>query len=91
MPDVRGHGFGKRLVDETVRFSEHKTDAEHVVLFCLDHLVSYYTGQQFVLTKAGVTLAQPNGPVVAPLNVLYRPVRAGLWPEGPIHIDGLPW
>jgi GNAT superfamily N-acetyltransferase len=91
LPHARGLGLSRRLIDESVRFSEQHTNGVHMLLFCLDHLVRFYIDQQFELATAEVTFEQPDGPVVSPLNALHRPLRDETWPDGPIQIDALPW
>lgn len=91
LPQVRGGGVARSLMDAFLDFSLDRTDAEFILFFCQVALVPFYEklGYQEVITP--VVIRQPSGPVRCPLHTFQRPLRGTAWPEGTIDIRGLPW
>lgn len=92
-PDRRRAGLGAAIVraslDEAARAF---TATRHAVFVCLESRVPFYERLGARRITSPVTFDQPDGPRAMEIVTMRRPsVEGEAWPDGPVHLVGLPW
>jgi GNAT superfamily N-acetyltransferase len=90
IPAFQKRGYARELMRHAASFLEQwKVDAG--LLFCLRRRVSYYESQGWQVLKSPVTIRQPGGEVVSPLEVMVLPLARSSWPDSEVHLNSFPW
>jgi GNAT superfamily N-acetyltransferase len=91
VPEARGRGFARQLVQETMRFAENDWKVEAGLLFCRPQMVAYYESLGWRVLECPVMIEQPDGKIVSPLQVMVIPFGEMSWPAGSIDLQSRPW
>jgi GNAT superfamily N-acetyltransferase len=91
IPEIRGKGVAKKLLNHSMDFfiNEWKVDAG--VLFCFDSLVPFYQACGWQIANNKVFVMQPSGQIQFPNQLMVYPAEGIIWPEGTIYLNCLPW
>jgi len=84
----RKKGLGSSLMTEAIGFSQKQLQAEALLLFCADDLVSFYKKFGFKKVKCPVWIEQPTGRKTWASNCM---VHSKNLPLQQIDLCGLPW
>jgi predicted N-acetyltransferase YhbS len=88
---MRGRGLLHPLARAVLQIAR-EMGPEHAMLFCRPELVPVYARLGFELIGARVLAEQPAGAVVVPLEAMHLTLAPGaVWPEGEVHVLGLPF
>jgi predicted N-acetyltransferase YhbS len=87
----RGEGLARRLLTAAIeRAAELGPDCG--LLFCRADRSGLYARLGFARLDGPVRVAQPGGPIVMPMQTMWRPLRTGAaWPDGPVVLPVLPF
>ena len=87
----RGHGLGKRVIEEVIRLAE-TLGPDLAILFCHRDRAGLYRRHGFIEVTDPVLVDQPTGPVRMPMVAMWRALREGAsLPPGGIRLMGLPF
>ena len=90
IPAFQRNGHARELMLHAAGFlREWQVDAG--LLFCLRRRVPYYESQGWQVLKQPVTIVQPSGEIVSPLEVMVLPFGKSSWPDGEVQLNSLPW
>ena len=90
IPAFQRRGYARELMMHAVEFFE-KWEVQAGLLFCLPRRVPYYGSQGWQVLKRPVTVVQPAGEIVSPLEVMVFPLGKSSWPDGEVHLNSFPW
>ncbi|MCW8195609.1 GNAT family N-acetyltransferase [Proteobacteria bacterium 005FR1] len=89
-PGFRGQGHAGRLLAEALRIFREEWQLDAGMLFCREALVAFYRERDWQRLEVPVRILQPSGTITCPTPVMVYPLHRP-WPNGPVHIDSLPW
>ena len=90
IPAFQRNGYARELTLHAAGFfREWQVDAG--LLFCLRRRVPYYESQGWQVLKQPVTMVQPSGEIVSPLEVMILPFGKSSWPDGEVRLNSFPW
>ena len=90
IPAFQRNGHARELMLHAAGFlREWQVDAG--LLFCLRRRVPYYESQGWQVLKQPVTIVQPSGEIVSPLEVMVLPFGKSSWPDGEVQLNSFPW
>ena len=90
IPAFQRKGYARELMLRAAEFlKEWQVDAG--LLFCLQRRVPYYESQGWQVLKYPVTIEQPAGEIVSPLEVMVLSFGKGVWPDGEVQLNSFPW
>lgn len=89
--DRRGRGLGRQLVAGTTEKMRGR-GASMAMLFCRTERLPFYRRLGWLPIDADVTVGQPDGTLVMPLQTCWVPLDEGaVMPAGDLQVDGLPF
>jgi len=91
IPEARGKGFARQLVQQSMRFAESEWKVEAGLLFCRTQMVSYYESLGWKTVESQVIIEQPSGEIASPMPVMVLPFGKTFWPQGLVQLQSLPW
>lgn len=91
VPAAQGKGYARRLMSHVAELFEHEWKVDAGMLFCLPKMVRYYEAQGWRTVEGSVLIDQPEGAIVAPLEVMVLPFGGKGWPSGNVELRSLPW
>lgn len=87
----RGEGLARVVVDAALERAAGMGPAV-AMLFCRDAVAGLYRKLGFELVEPPVRVLQPGGPVVMPVNTMWRPLADdAAWPPGPVLVRSEPF
>ncbi len=91
-PDRQGTGLGTAIVTAALaEASRCFPQSRHAVFVCLESRVPFYQRLGACRIDPPVTFDQHDGPHVMGIVTMRRPVAGESWPDGAVHLVGLPW
>ncbi len=91
VPAAQGRGFARVALTEAAHMMRCAWNLDFGMLFCLEHLVPFYTRQGWQRVAAPVHIEQSTGTRVSPMPAMVLPLRQQPWPVGPVILHSLPW
>ncbi len=87
----RGHGYGRAAMDAAAAFAAREWKVEFMLLFCREAVRPWYDALGWRRVLAATWAEQPTGPIVLPLESMWKSLSAAQWPAGDVHLHSQPW
>jgi hypothetical protein len=87
----RGHGYGRAAMDAAAAIAAREWNVGFMLLFCREALRSWYDALGWRKVLAATWAEQPNGPIVLPLESMWKSLNATQLPTGDVHLHSKPW
>lgn len=87
----RGHGYGRAAMDAAEAFAAREWNVRFMLLFCREALRSWYDALGYRKVLAATWADQPTGPIVLPLESMWKSLNSTQWPTGDVHLHSRPW
>jgi GNAT superfamily N-acetyltransferase len=91
IPQAQGQGYAQALLDRVEQFLCCELQVEFGLLFCRDPLGPFHEQRGWQPISNLVRIAQPAGPIDAPLQVMVYPCQCTAFPAGTVVLNSLPW
>lgn len=89
-PPWQRRGYARQLMQHTATYFE-TMQVEAGLLFCLKRRVPFYESLGWRLINDPVWIQQPDGEVLAPLEVMILPIGGHIWPDVEVKLNSFPW
>lgn len=87
----RSHGYGRAAMEAAEAFAVREWNIEFMLLFCREALRSWYDALGWRKVLGATWADQPTGPIVLPLESMWKSVSGARWPNGDVHLHSKPW
>ena len=84
-------GLASRTMRVATKFIWEELEVDFGLLICEHCLVSFYERLGWHAVQEPLVVDQPGGPLTMSEVAMVHPCRRESWPEGRIHLRGLPW
>ncbi len=87
----RGHGYGRVAMEAAEAFVSREWKIGLMLLFCREPLRPWYDALGWRRVLGATWAEQPNGPIVLPLESMWKSLSGARWPDGDVHLHSQPW
>jgi len=87
----RGHGYGRVAMEGAQDFAAREWKVGFMLLFCREALRSWYDALGWRKVLGATWADQPTGPIVLPLDSMWKSLNGTSWPHGDVHLHSRPW
>lgn len=87
----RGHGYGHAAMEAAEAFAAREWHVRFMLLFCREALRSWYDALGWRKVLGATWAEQPTGPIVLPLESMWKSLSNAPWPAGDVHLRSKPW
>jgi GNAT superfamily N-acetyltransferase len=87
----RSHGYGRAAMEAAEAFAAREWNVGFMLLFCREALRSWYDALGWRKVLGATWADQPNGPIVLPLESMWKSHNSTQWPRGDVHLHSCPW
>jgi GNAT superfamily N-acetyltransferase len=87
----RGHGYGRAAMEAAEAFVAREWKVGFMLLFCREALRSWYDALGWRKVLGATWAEQPIGPVVLPLESMWKSLSGARWPDGDVYLRSRPW
>ena len=88
---AHGKGYGSQAMRYAADYFRREMDITFGMLFCFDRLLPFYKQLGWQQITDPVTVGQPQGTIVIPVNTLVLPCSEQAWPAGAVTTESYPW
>lgn len=87
----RGHGYGHAAMEAAEAFAAREWKVGFLLLFCRESLRSWYDALGWRKVLGATWAEQPTGPIVLPLESMWKSLAGARWPAGDVYLCSKPW
>jgi|SRR5579871_2481226 len=87
----RGHGYGRTAMEAAETFVTREWKIGFMLLFCREVLRPWYDALGWRRVLGATWAEQASGPIVMPLESMWKSLTGAPWPDGDVHLRSRPW
>ncbi len=87
----RKRGVASTLMAQALNVFGDKLNTSFGLLLCREEVSGFYNGLGWKVNDFSTTFEQPSGKMTFPKLTMTYSCEGGVWPRGPIDLNGLPW
>jgi GNAT superfamily N-acetyltransferase len=87
----RGHGYGRAAMEAAEEFASREMKVGFMLLFCREAVRPWYDALGWRKVLGATWAEQPNGPIVLPLDSMWKSLNGARWPDGDVYLRSQPW